>query len=377
MSERRAVIHGMAEQLWWAAYEGGRKKAGRNVPPAARKAAEDLARLYEQGSGQTVQEIYQRVTDALHEAWKEERAAHPMSGAPYENYSPVELGHLLARAALHMSRLSPLEQIAKVPTFTIEIKNGELVWSGEVGDNPTVNPSDLDRDDAIAFGRSAYIMGMTASQAMSAARKQGMPEHLIPVVAEYWAKERSDTIHGGFRSNAKPKDYTMREASEFEGKESHTFEEVPHTKSLAEVRQLLARRTKRCSRSCPGWDVFETSRGFEIQVCDECNSLQPASLQLSDADVEQLPEAQKKLREVVAENMEQNPPAMSYANWCTALSKEAAKTGTRIEFGGETHDAWKRGLSPDMYIRELGGWGPRHWKAPSGRPPGVPNGRRR
>lgn len=271
-----------------------------------------------------------------------------------------------------------------VPYFSIELdaRSNELVWNGGAdsegaafGHRTRVNPGDWDRDGARGYGRYAYRMGRILSQALADARKEGVPERLMGDVQNGWATERAELAEN---PKSKIQDYTMHERSELEGKESHSFEESAHTKSLAEVRQLLARRRQKCHRDCPGWAVFETSRGDEIQVCDECNTLQPKAVRLSDDDVAQLPEAQKALREVVAEDLEENPqPLMSYSNWTVELSKEAAKTGTRIAYGAETHDAWKRGLTPAQYIRELGGWGPRHWKAPAGRPPGVPNGRRR
>lgn len=90
----------------------------------------------------------------------------------------------------------------------------------------------------------------------------------------------------------------------------------PGTKSIVEVREILASRDPetKCHPTCQGWDVFETNReteheGFEIEVCDECNSAQPKQLKLMDEDVEQLPEAQlalaKTLERLEAEEHEE------------------------------------------------------------------------
>ncbi len=50
---------------------------------------------------------------------------------------------------------------------------------------------------------------------------------------------------------------------------------------------------ERCHPSCAGWDIFETntSRGIEIERCDECFAHLPDDQTVMDDDVEQLPEA--------------------------------------------------------------------------------------
>lgn len=59
------------------------------------------------------------------------------------------------------------------------------------------------------------------------------------------------------------------------------------------VRVALDARPEPCSATCPGWAVFETDRGLEIQACDECRASAPKQLGrfLTDAAVAQLPEA--------------------------------------------------------------------------------------
>jgi hypothetical protein len=361
LSERSVILSGMAEQLW-AAAKGGRDRAPRRVPPAARKAAEDLARLYQDGSGKSVEEIYRQVTDAIYEAWKAERATHPMAGTPYESYSPSEFGGLLARAALHMGRLAPLERIVVVPTFEIDVVGGELVWTGSIDDNPRLNPK-----------------------------------------------------------SKKPQDFTLHEEKDLAGKPSWSGEDIAHTKTLAEVRQLLARRTKRCSRGCPGWAVFESGRGLEIQTCDECNSMQVPAVRLSDDEVAQLPEAQKALREVSAEDLDDNDLSRNPFGYRVPTLEELASAWYFIEHeytlkeGNIDGEQWAEGLAFGRSIdglkkadpveyRELlamakdfkGQLSDDNWamiaaradrlrvdqgevpkfKQGVGRPPGVPNGRR-
>lgn len=81
--------------------------------------------------------------------------------------------------------------------------------------------------------------------------------------------------------------------------------EVQHTKTVAETRRLIA-KMDHCSKGCQGWDIFDTNRGFEIQVCDECNSSLSKAQQLADVDVAQLPEAKKALAEA-NETYAENP----------------------------------------------------------------------
>ena len=48
---------------------------------------------------------------------------------------------------------------------------------------------------------------------------------------------------------------------------------------------------------------------------------------------------------------DQLPWRNSYANWTMRVGEAAAKHGTSIAFGSETHDAWKAGVSPDAYAK--------------------------
>ena len=41
----------------------------------------------------------------------------------------------------------------------------------------------------------------------------------------------------------------------------------------------------------------------------------------------------------------------SYANWTIRVGEAAARHGSSIAFGSETHDAWKAGVSPDAYAK--------------------------
>lgn len=311
MSERDKIIKGMAESLWRHANGWSwRKPYAVEIPDAAIKAATDLARLYTDAN-----EALPAMMKAFNKVIAREEDA---------TYPAHSFGALLASAALRTSRHAVIESLFTVPAFRIEYRErlNDLTWTGDVPDQELVvagsrvNPGDWDRDSARGYGRYGYRMERTLSQALAEARQQGIPERLMSAVQDGWAAERADTVSGGYidpESNpTKPKDYTMREASEFAGKESHTFGEVPHTKSLAEVRNILARikRSDACSDSCPGWAVFDTNRGFEIQVCDDCMRSLPKAIRLSDDDVAQLPEAQKSLREVQAEwmeDLEENP----------------------------------------------------------------------
>lgn len=168
-------------------------------------------------------------------------------------YPAHSFGVLVAQAALGTYVHASLDEMFVIPTFSVEYRKriNDLTWTGDV------------------------------------------PEQ--------------ELVIAGSRVNPKgPKDFTLHPTGAFEGKEAHDFESTPHTKTVAEVRQLLGRRAKKCHRDCPGWAVFETVRGDEVQVCDECNTLQGKAVRLSDDDVAQLPEAQKALREIGAEHLEQN-----------------------------------------------------------------------
>ncbi len=46
-------------------------------------------------------------------------------------------------------------------------------------------------------------------------------------------------------------------------------------------------------------------------------------------------------------------PAMSYAAWCDAISRAAAKTGKRIAFGDGTFEAWQAGKTPEQFVATL------------------------
>lgn len=45
------------------------------------------------------------------------------------------------------------------------------------------------------------------------------------------------------------------------------------------------------------------------------------------------------------------PWQSSYANWTIRVGEAAARHGSSIAFGSETHDAWKAGVSPDAYAK--------------------------
>lgn len=64
---------------------------------------------------------------------------------------------------------------------------------------------------------------------------------------------------------------------------------------INKVRARLAKRTP-CDPGCPGW-MAEIEKGH-IEVCDACNRSLAARLRLSDADVQQLPEAQAHLEQL-------------------------------------------------------------------------------
>jgi hypothetical protein len=68
------------------------------------------------------------------------------------------------------------------------------------------------------------------------------------------------------------------------------------------VRAVLAGRDidEKCSDSCPGWAVFDTDRGSEIQVCDECDAAarRLGLATVTDDEVALLPEARQELAEL-------------------------------------------------------------------------------
>jgi hypothetical protein len=92
------------------------------------------------------------------------------------------------------------------------------------------------------------------------------------------------------------------------GQNPRSPDDVPHVKTVTEVRQILGKLKKkeRCSDDCPGWAIFNESLGRpEIEVCDECMTALPKHLRLSDDDVAQLPEARRELKEAEARVMEE------------------------------------------------------------------------
>lgn len=147
--------------------------------------------------------------------------------------------------------------------------------------------------------------------------------------------------------------------------------EVEHTKTVAEVREILAgptpKNARKCTPSCSGWDVFETDRGLEVQACDDCNRLRAPALRLSDDDVAQLPEAQKALREAAAAELEENP-AGRFTEKGERMYEDIKATYAgdprAEEIAARTVYARAADGVPGLIVRH-------------GRPPGVPNGRRR
>lgn len=379
MSHRMEILEGMADALWRHVSPRGGK------PPAARTrhggirggapmmAARDLADLYEDGNDASLEDL--------------------LSRSLYSSRDATAFGQVLARAALGAVRLPPADVI-KVPRFSVWMEKDHLVWDGDIEGHfaahpRRVNPRDWDRDGARGYGRYAYRMGRMLSQALADARKEGVPERLMGDVQDGWAAERADLAKNPKRT--KTQDYTMHDRSELEGKPSHSFESAPHTKSLAEVRQLLARRRQKCHRDCPGWAVFETVRGDEIQVCDECNTLQPKAVRLSDDDVAQLPEAQKALREVVAEDLEENPRSTFFFRVAEhgdinvrEVDRALSRYGNFVDASGRVNRgnieaiAMANGYAGDVQVID---YIERRARARAhqlpGRPPGVPNGRRR
>lgn len=67
-----------------------------------------------------------------------------------------------------------------------------------------------------------------------------------------------------------------------------------------QVRAALARIPERCAPRCKGWAIITSGlRGPEIQRCDDCNhgeKLGPRGRELTDEDMQQLPEAREALR---------------------------------------------------------------------------------
>lgn len=147
--------------------------------------------------------------------------------------------------------------------------------------------------------------------------------------------------------------------------------EVEHTKTVAEVRQILAgpspKNARKCTPRCSGWDVFDTERGLEIEACDDCNRLRAPALRLSDDDVAQLPEAQKALREAAAAELEENP-AGRFTEKGERMYEDVKATYAgdprAEEIAARTVYARAADGVPGLLVRH-------------GRPPGVPNGRRR
>src|SRR6185295_1510111 len=179
----------MAQALWAAA--SGARHASGPPTPAAIKAAQDLARLYEEAN---------------------EGSLIGLNGFKDDD---GDFGRRLAVAALHLGGATPtayLPDEVSVPIFSVRLVGHDLIWDGG----------------------------------------WRLPE----------------------RNPRKPHD-------------------VPHTKTVAETRAILARipKAERCDAGCPGWIVAETNtdRGDEIEVCDECMGALPKAIRLSDDDVAQLP----------------------------------------------------------------------------------------
>jgi len=87
-------------------------------------------------------------------------------------------------------------------------------------------------------------------------------------------------------------------------KSNGRFSDLP----VEEIRRRIAHLLPefRCYPECPGWAIFDSDwRGFEIELCDECNSYREESCKLGDHDVAKLPEAKAEF--VVFLRKRQNP----------------------------------------------------------------------
>lgn len=84
-------------------------------------------------------------------------------------------------------------------------------------------------------------------------------------------------------------------------------------RTLAIRAHAKLRRLVPCSDGCPGWAIFETSHGMDIESCDECWSGVPDGL--LDEEAAAMPEAQ------------------------TLLTKEAKHQGIPIR-RGDTYTSW-------------------------------------
>lgn len=62
---------------------------------------------------------------------------------------------------------------------------------------------------------------------------------------------------------------------------------------IRRVREKIAARPEPCHPECPGWAVFD---GDTLCRCDECFYDMPEKKQLTDTEVELLPEAQAELQ---------------------------------------------------------------------------------
>lgn len=85
-----------------------------------------------------------------------------------------------------------------------------------------------------------------------------------------------------------------------------TYSEPPAPGTVEGIRVMLRdQRPEKCDDACLGWFIGDSdSRGVCIMTCDECVSCN--ALPLYDEDVEQLPEAQLKLAEEIAEAIRDN-----------------------------------------------------------------------
>jgi hypothetical protein len=310
------IAKSMRQELWHITWgRTGRSQFDRpRRPDAVSKAARDLASLYEIANNAGSLDALYRV--AKQHCWEDEANRPGASGK--HNFGRWLVGVALGERVSWMN--VPAMPSFQIPTFSVTFDGEHLEWEGsDERRNPT-EEDELEHDLGVNHAKhnpwlapSKHAPSEFDPSALRAGAHVEMEHTDDPQVAQQIAMDHlaedpayytklSQIHHNPCRCHNPPR-------------KPH---DVPHTKTVAEVREILSRipKAQRCDDICPGWVVSESDRyGTQVEVCDECMTALPKALRLTDEEVAQLPEAKRELAKTIATREDLGAVEVNPSRW--------------------------------------------------------------
>lgn len=359
------ILDGMARYLWIMAYVDAYQEGHLDVehgpgvdwaeitpptPPAARRAARDLAKLIAATEGMGMVDLFGIAYEVdsgepfeLHEdPW--DILLVPGSNDRPEGVSMAELveefGEMIAAESLetglswgddHTTKRKGMAFDPKLPRFEVHFDGTDFSWSGEGGaegsepavrrirvitetQHPDESEPEIEDDETIDLEANEddeiVPVAVQFLRNWGAVEASGYPYH--PGVW-YSQIDGNTNYQTGVvtRRSLHLKNFTEDEArqiyEELTGNRNTRGNPArPQNKQRAADRARVALAARgpafeRCSDDCRGWDVFDNEEGLGVQACDECNSeAKRAGLPTTmDSEVRHLPEAAAELRRAI------------------------------------------------------------------------------